>query len=169
MAADPVTRAREISDGFLFPTALVVDALDVVPAQRLDRLAEAGFYGLAGPQDAGGLGLPDVAASMDTRPGSRVGDASICSVPRRDARMAGRRSGKPPVERIAGPRRRSGAAHPISRFARRRRSWYPAAAARSTDHHAQRLAREALFLLVFGQTPAIKAAQLQRLYHESHD
>lgn len=28
------------------------------------------------------------------------------------------------------------------------------------DQHAQRLAREALFLLVFGQTPAIKAAQL---------
>ncbi|HWG75047.1 MAG TPA: acyl-CoA dehydrogenase family protein [Acidimicrobiales bacterium] len=28
------------------------------------------------------------------------------------------------------------------------------------DHHAQRLAREAMFLLVFGQTPAIKAAQL---------
>ncbi|MGA8634121.1 MAG: hypothetical protein WB805_04605 [Candidatus Dormiibacterota bacterium] len=34
--------------------------------------------------------------------------------------------------------------------------------------HAQRLAREALFLLVFGQTPAIKAAQLHRLYDGSH-
>jgi alkylation response protein AidB-like acyl-CoA dehydrogenase len=32
------------------------------------------------------------------------------------------------------------------------------------DHHAQRLAREAIFLLVFGQTAAIKAAQLHRLY-----
>jgi len=38
----------------------------------------------------------------------------------------------------------------------------------TTDHHAQRLAREALFLLVFGQTPAIKAAQLLRLYDGSH-
>jgi alkylation response protein AidB-like acyl-CoA dehydrogenase len=28
--------------------------------------------------------------------------------------------------------------------------------------HAQRLAREAIFLLVFGQTPAIRAAQMQR-------
>ena len=36
------------------------------------------------------------------------------------------------------------------------------------DDHAQRLAREALFLLVFGQTAAIKAAQLHRLYDESH-
>ena len=36
------------------------------------------------------------------------------------------------------------------------------------DHHAQRLAREAIFLLVFGQTAAIKAAQLHRLYDGSH-
>ena len=32
------------------------------------------------------------------------------------------------------------------------------------DEHAQRLAREALFLLVQGQTPAIRAAQLGRLF-----
>jgi hypothetical protein len=38
----------------------------------------------------------------------------------------------------------------------------------ATDHQAQRLAREALFLLVFGQTAAIKAAQLHRLYDGSH-
>ena len=31
------------------------------------------------------------------------------------------------------------------------------------DHHAQRLAREALFLLVQGQTPAIRVGQLSRL------
>ena len=36
------------------------------------------------------------------------------------------------------------------------------------DHHAQRLAREAIFLLVFGQTAAIKSAQLHRLYDELH-
>ncbi len=30
------------------------------------------------------------------------------------------------------------------------------------DHHAQRLAREAMFLLVFGQTPAIRLAQLDQ-------
>jgi len=36
------------------------------------------------------------------------------------------------------------------------------------DHQAQRLAREALFLLVFGQTATIKAAQLRRIYDESH-
>jgi alkylation response protein AidB-like acyl-CoA dehydrogenase len=32
-----------------------------------------------------------------------------------------------------------------------------------TDHHAQRLAREALFLLVQGQTTAIRAAQVAAL------
>jgi len=31
------------------------------------------------------------------------------------------------------------------------------------DHHAQRLAREALFLLVQGQNPAIRAAQVELL------
>ncbi len=30
------------------------------------------------------------------------------------------------------------------------------------EEHAQRLAREAMFLLVFGQTPSIRAAQLRR-------
>jgi alkylation response protein AidB-like acyl-CoA dehydrogenase len=32
-----------------------------------------------------------------------------------------------------------------------------------TDQHAQRLAREAMFLLVFGSRPSIKAALLHRL------
>ena len=33
----------------------------------------------------------------------------------------------------------------------------------SVDQHAQRLAREALFLLVFGSRPGIKSALLRRL------
>jgi hypothetical protein len=33
----------------------------------------------------------------------------------------------------------------------------------SVDQHAQRLAREALFLLVFGSRPGIKGALLRRL------
>jgi alkylation response protein AidB-like acyl-CoA dehydrogenase len=59
MTPDPVALARDISDGFLFPGALEVDASDIVPIDRLDRLADAGFYGLAGPADAGGMGLDD--------------------------------------------------------------------------------------------------------------
>jgi hypothetical protein len=33
----------------------------------------------------------------------------------------------------------------------------------TVDQHAQRLAREALFLLVFGSRPGIKSALLRRL------
>ena len=33
----------------------------------------------------------------------------------------------------------------------------------TVDHHPQRLAREALFLLVFGSRPGIKSALLRRL------
>jgi alkylation response protein AidB-like acyl-CoA dehydrogenase len=65
MTADPVALAREISDGFLFPGALEVDASDIVPVGRLDRLAAAGFYGLAGPADAGGLGVSDFSMALE--------------------------------------------------------------------------------------------------------
>jgi alkylation response protein AidB-like acyl-CoA dehydrogenase len=61
---DPIALAREISDGELFPGALDADAADIVPVDRLDRLAEAGFYGLAGPNDAGGMGV-DFAVALE--------------------------------------------------------------------------------------------------------
>ena len=65
MTTDPIARARELSDSVLFPGALEVDASDTVPIERLDRLADAGFYGLAGPDDFGGLGVPDMATALE--------------------------------------------------------------------------------------------------------
>jgi alkylation response protein AidB-like acyl-CoA dehydrogenase len=62
---DPIALAREISDGVLFPGALEADASDIVPVDRLDRLADAGFYGLAAPRDAGGMGLPDFGTALE--------------------------------------------------------------------------------------------------------
>ncbi len=62
---DPIALAEEISDGLLFPGALEVDGADVVPVDRLDRLAATGFYGLAGPADAGGMGLEDMATALE--------------------------------------------------------------------------------------------------------
>lgn len=62
---DPLARAREISDGVLFPGALEVDLSEVVPVERLDLLAAAGFYGLAGSSDAGGMGLADMATALE--------------------------------------------------------------------------------------------------------
>lgn len=61
---DPVALARTISEDVLFPGALEVDACDVVPVERLDRLADAGLYGLAGPASAHGMGLGDMATGL---------------------------------------------------------------------------------------------------------
>jgi alkylation response protein AidB-like acyl-CoA dehydrogenase len=63
--AHPIALAREISDGVLFPGALEVDLSEVVPVERLDRLAAAGLYGLAGPPEAGGMGLADMATAHE--------------------------------------------------------------------------------------------------------
>ncbi len=52
----PLDVANAIADDLLFPTALATDAADQVPRSHLDRLADAGLYGLFGPADAGGLG-----------------------------------------------------------------------------------------------------------------
>jgi alkylation response protein AidB-like acyl-CoA dehydrogenase len=53
--ADPLAVATRIADEELFPRAAAVDASDVLPRERLDLLADAGLYGLAGPRWAGGL------------------------------------------------------------------------------------------------------------------
>jgi alkylation response protein AidB-like acyl-CoA dehydrogenase len=58
--ADVLATAIRIADEELFPRAAGVDAADAVPRARLDLLAEAGLYGLAGPRSAGGL-EPDFA------------------------------------------------------------------------------------------------------------
>jgi alkylation response protein AidB-like acyl-CoA dehydrogenase len=47
--SDWPAKAQAFADDFLFPTANAVDAMDVVPRERLDRLAAEGFYGLAAP------------------------------------------------------------------------------------------------------------------------
>jgi alkylation response protein AidB-like acyl-CoA dehydrogenase len=52
---DPVAAARALAEDLLFPSAAEVDAAGVVPGSHLDALAAAGLYGLAGPEDAGGL------------------------------------------------------------------------------------------------------------------
>lgn len=51
---DPVSVALRLADEVLFPTALATDAAPTLPRERLDLLAQAGFYGLSGPPWAGG-------------------------------------------------------------------------------------------------------------------
>jgi alkylation response protein AidB-like acyl-CoA dehydrogenase len=57
MTADVVGVAARIADEVLFPDAMRVDRLDVLPVAHLDTLAAAGLYGAAAPREAGGLGL----------------------------------------------------------------------------------------------------------------
>jgi alkylation response protein AidB-like acyl-CoA dehydrogenase len=61
-APDVLATARGLADDLLFPDAMRVDGLDVLPAAHLDALAAAGLYGAPVPAEAGGLGL-DLAAS----------------------------------------------------------------------------------------------------------
>jgi alkylation response protein AidB-like acyl-CoA dehydrogenase len=61
-ARDVLAAARELADDLLFPDAMRVDGLDVLPLAHLDALAAAGLYGAPVPTEAGGLGL-DLTAS----------------------------------------------------------------------------------------------------------
>jgi alkylation response protein AidB-like acyl-CoA dehydrogenase len=56
-AEEVLAVARELADEVLFPDAMRVDRLDVLPAAYLDAFAAAGLYGAPAPADAGGLGL----------------------------------------------------------------------------------------------------------------
>jgi alkylation response protein AidB-like acyl-CoA dehydrogenase len=55
-------RARELGGRVFAPAAMEVEAAHRVPPEHLDLLAAGGFYGLAGPPEAGGLDLPFPAA-----------------------------------------------------------------------------------------------------------
>ena len=57
MVQDVLAVARELADEALFPDAMRVDRLDVLPVAHLDALAAAGLYGAPAPADGGGLGL----------------------------------------------------------------------------------------------------------------
>jgi alkylation response protein AidB-like acyl-CoA dehydrogenase len=54
---DVLAVARGLADDLLFPQAMRVDGLDVLPGTQLDALAAADLYGVSGPVQAGGLGL----------------------------------------------------------------------------------------------------------------
>ena len=64
-AASParlLARAGALAAEVLAPAAMSVEASQRVPPEHLDLLAAEGFYGLAGPREAGGLDLPVPAA-----------------------------------------------------------------------------------------------------------
>src|ERR1700733_7884315 len=59
-----ILRARELATEVLAPAAMRVEASQWVPPGHLDLLAAEGFYGLAGPREAGGLDVPLAAADQ---------------------------------------------------------------------------------------------------------
>jgi alkylation response protein AidB-like acyl-CoA dehydrogenase len=64
-AKEMIVRAEQIADEVLLPAALAVDRADRVPPSHLDLLAREGFYGVAAPEDAGGLGTDlSIASAM---------------------------------------------------------------------------------------------------------
>jgi hypothetical protein len=54
---DVLAAARLLADDLLFPEAMRVDGLDVLPVAHLDALAAEGLYGASVPAQCGGLGL----------------------------------------------------------------------------------------------------------------
>jgi alkylation response protein AidB-like acyl-CoA dehydrogenase len=56
-AQDVIAGARRLAEDVLFPDAMRVDRLDVLPVAHLDALAAAGLYGAPAPAAVGGLGL----------------------------------------------------------------------------------------------------------------
>jgi alkylation response protein AidB-like acyl-CoA dehydrogenase len=56
-ARDVLAAARGLADDLLFPDAMRVDGLDVLPLAHLDALAALGLYGAPVLAEAGGLGL----------------------------------------------------------------------------------------------------------------
>jgi alkylation response protein AidB-like acyl-CoA dehydrogenase len=123
-----VASARHLADEVLFPDAMRIDRLDVLPVSHLDALAAAGLYGAPAPADAGGLGLDlaEVGLVVEELAGGCLAAAFVLV---QHFRLAVRDGG-----------------HAVA-----------------VDQHAQRLAREAVFLLVFGSRPGIKHALLQLL------
>jgi alkylation response protein AidB-like acyl-CoA dehydrogenase len=61
-----MARARVLADDVLFPAALTVDQADRVPESMIQLLIDQGFYGIAAPAEAGGLGEPDMAVAVST-------------------------------------------------------------------------------------------------------
>ncbi len=56
-------RARRLADDLLFPNANEVDRSGELPVAQLDRIAEEGLYGLAGPAELGGVGADPATAT----------------------------------------------------------------------------------------------------------
>jgi alkylation response protein AidB-like acyl-CoA dehydrogenase len=131
-----------------------VEAVHRVPPEHLDLLAAEGFYGLPGPREAGGLDVPFPAACriIEILAGACLSTTFVWMQHHGVVRAVAGTDNAALRQRILGPlcrgERRAGVALVVIQ----------GSGAILADHDAQRLAREALFLLVFGSRPPIRDA-----------
>ncbi len=74
-----VAAARRLADEVLFPDAMRVDGLDVLPVAHLHALAARGLWGGPVPREAGGLGLslPELSAVVEEIAGGCLATAFV--------------------------------------------------------------------------------------------
>jgi len=139
--------ARHLADEVLFPDAMRVDRLDALPVSHLDAFAGAGLYGAPAPADAGGLGmdLAETGLVVEELAGGCLA-ATFVLIQHFRLVMTLAADDTPAALRAAAALAVRDGGHAVA-----------------MDRHAQRLAREAVFLLVFGSRPGIKSTLLQRL------
>jgi alkylation response protein AidB-like acyl-CoA dehydrogenase len=78
-AGDALAAARRLADDVLFPDAMRVDHLDVLPAAHLDVLGAEGLFGAPAPRESGGLGLelPELSAVVEEVAGGCLATAFV--------------------------------------------------------------------------------------------
>jgi alkylation response protein AidB-like acyl-CoA dehydrogenase len=181
--AQVLARAEVLAADVFAPAAMAVEASQQIPPGHLDRLAAEGLYGLAGPREAGGLDLPPPMAGrvIETLAGACLSTTFVWlqqhSVVRAVARTGTpglrdsllgplcrgeRRAGIALGGTLPGPPRLRAQALPGGYRLDGSSPWVTGWGLIDTlyvaGRDAQRLAREALFLLVFGSRPTIKQA-----------
>lgn len=154
--------AARIADEVLFPAAASVDRALSVPVLQLELLASAGLYGVAAPASVGGadLDLPTFGRVVEVLAGGCLATTFVWvqhhglirALAGPDAPASMRADWLAP---LAAGRCRAGAAAALAVHTG------PASALVGSD--AERLTREALFLLVFGTRPQIRMSLLDRL------
>jgi alkylation response protein AidB-like acyl-CoA dehydrogenase len=74
-----IAAARRLADEVLFPDAMRVDRLDVLPVEHLDALAARGLWGGPVPSEEGGLGLtlPELSAVAEEIAGGCLATAFV--------------------------------------------------------------------------------------------
>jgi alkylation response protein AidB-like acyl-CoA dehydrogenase len=171
MSDDVLARATALADDVLFARALDTDDQDVLPEANLDALADLGLYGIFAPPELGGLGadLPMmcelveiIASGCLTTALVWVQHFGLLGPTGLDDELIERRAALDAADADTMAIERA-AASELALRAAAALAVHDGSRALRRDEHAQRLLREAMFLLVFGSRQPIKESLLARL------